>query len=164
MINLDSILKSRRHDFANKGPSSQSYGFSSRHVWMWEVDHKESWVPKNWCFWTVVVEKMLGSPSDCKEIKPVHPKGNQPWISLEGLMLKLKLHYFGHLMWRANSLEETLMLEKGEGKREEGGRGWDNWIASLIQWTWTWENSRRYEGQGGLVCYTPRSGKESDTT
>ena len=66
--------------FANKGPSSQSYGFSSSHVWMWELDHKESWALKNWCFWTVVVEKTLESPLNCKEIQPVHPKGNQSWI------------------------------------------------------------------------------------
>ena len=78
MTNLDSLLK--RKDFANKGPSSQSYGFSSSHVWMWELDHKESWAPKNWCFWTVVLEKCLESPLDCKQIKPVNPKGNQFWI------------------------------------------------------------------------------------
>ena len=75
MTNLDSILKSR-HYFANKGPSSQGYGFSSGHVWMWELDCKESWAQKNWCFWTVVLEKTLESPLDCKEIQPVHPKGN----------------------------------------------------------------------------------------
>ena len=79
MTNLDSILKSR-HYFANKGPSSQGYGFSSSHVWMWESDSKESWIPKNWCFWTVVLEKTLESPLDCKEIQPVHPKRNQSWI------------------------------------------------------------------------------------
>ena len=78
MTNLDSILKSR--DFANKGTSSQSYGFWSSHVWMWEFDYKESWVPKNWCFWIVVLEKTLDSPLDCKEIKPVNPKGTMSWI------------------------------------------------------------------------------------
>ena len=78
MTNLDSILKSR--DITNKGPFSQGYGFSSSHVWMWELDYKESWAPKNWCFWTVVLEKTLESPSDCKEIQPVHPKRNQSWI------------------------------------------------------------------------------------
>ena len=72
--------KKQRHHFANKGLSSQSYGFSSSHVWMWELNHKESWGPKNWCFWTVVLEKTLESPLDCKEIQPVHPKGNQSWI------------------------------------------------------------------------------------
>ena len=73
-------IKKQRHHFANKGPSSQSYDFSSSRVWMWELDHKESWVPKNWCFWTVVLEKTLESPLDCKAIQLVHPKGNQSWI------------------------------------------------------------------------------------
>ena len=77
--NLDSVLKSRHH-LANKGPYSQSYGFSSGHVWMWELDHKEGWVPKNWCFRIVVLEETLESPMDSKEVKPVHPKRNQPWI------------------------------------------------------------------------------------
>ena len=105
MTNLDSIFKSR--DFADKGPSSQSYDFSSSHVWMWELDYKESWGPKNWCFWTVVLEKTLESPLDCKEIQPVHPKEISPEYSLEGLMLKLKLQYFSHLMWRFDSLEKS---------------------------------------------------------
>jgi len=81
MTNLDSVLKSRHH-FANKGPSSQSYGFFSNHVWMRQLDHKESWAPKDWCLWTVVLEKTLGSLLDCKEIQPVHPKGNQSWICI----------------------------------------------------------------------------------
>ena len=76
MTNLDSILKKQRHYFANKVSSSQGYGFSSGHVWMWELDYKESWAPKNWCFWTVMLEKTLESPLDCKEIQPVHPKGD----------------------------------------------------------------------------------------
>ena len=81
MTNLDNILKKHRQNFANKGPSSQSYGFSSSHVWMWELDYKESWAPKNWCFWTVVLEKTLESLLNCK-IKPVNPKGNKSWIFL----------------------------------------------------------------------------------
>ena len=80
MTNLDSILKSRDNYFASKGPSSQGYGFSSSHVWIWEVDYKESWALKNWCFWTVVLEKTLESPLDCKEIQPVYPKGDQSWV------------------------------------------------------------------------------------
>ena len=79
MTNLDSIFKNRDY-FANKGPSSQSYGFSSSHVWMWELDYKESWAQKNWCFWTVVLEKTLESPLDCKQIQLVHPKGDQSWV------------------------------------------------------------------------------------
>ena len=102
---------------------------------MWELDCKESWAPKNWCFWTVVLEKTLESPLGCKEIQPVHPKRNQTWIfigrtdaeaeaerpeySLEGLMLKLKVN-FGHLMWRTDSFEKTLMLGKIEGRRKRG--------------------------------------------
>ena len=80
MTKLDSILKKQRHYFVNKGPSSQGYDFSSGHVWVWELDCEESRVPKNWCFWTVVLEKALESPLDCKEIQPVHSKGDQPWV------------------------------------------------------------------------------------
>ena len=84
---------------------------------MWELDYIESWTLKNWCFWTVVLKKTLESPLDCKEIQPVHPKGNQFWIFIEGLRLKLKLQYFDHLIWRTDSLEKTLMLGKIEGGR-----------------------------------------------
>ena len=80
MTNLDSLLKKQRHYFADKCPSNQHYDFSSSHVWMWELDYKENWAPKNWCFWTVVLEKTLESPLDYEEIKPIHPKGNQAWI------------------------------------------------------------------------------------
>ena len=79
MTNLDSILKSGDITLPTKGLSSQSYGFCSSHVWMWELDYKESWAPKNWCFWTVVLEKTLEGPLDCKEIQPVHSEGDQPW-------------------------------------------------------------------------------------
>ena len=83
-------------------------------------DFKESWAPKNWCFWTVVLEKTLKSPLDCKEIQPVHPKGDESWIFIGRTELKLKLQYFGHLMWRTDSLEKTLMLGKAEGRRRRG--------------------------------------------
>ena len=73
-------IKKQRHYFVNDGPSSQGYGFSSSHIWMWELDYKESWAPKNWCFWIVVLEKTLESPLDCKEIQPDHPKGDQSWV------------------------------------------------------------------------------------
>ena len=86
---------------------------------MWELDYKERWALKNWCFWTMVLEKTLESPLDCKEIQPVHPKGNQSW-TLEGLMLKLKLQYFGHLMWKTDSFEKTLMLGMTAGRRRRG--------------------------------------------
>ena len=118
-------IKKQRHYSNDRGPSSQGYGFSSSHVWMWELDHKEGWLPKNWCFWTVVLEKALESSLDCKEIKPVNPikvllKEISPEYSLEGLMLKMKLHYLGHLMWRTDSLEKTLMLGKIEGGKKRG--------------------------------------------
>ena len=112
------MKQKQRHYFANKGPSSQGYGFSSGYVWMWELYCEESWAPKNWCFWTVELEKTLESPLDCKEIQPVHSKG--PGCSLEGMMLKLKLQYFGHLMRRVDSLEKTLMLGGIEGWRRRG--------------------------------------------
>ena len=97
---------------------SQSYGFSGSHIRMRELDNKEGWALKNWWFWIVVLEKTLKSPLDSKEIKPVNPKGNQPWIFTEGLLLKLQ--YLGHLMQRANSLVKTLMLGKVEVKRRRG--------------------------------------------
>ena len=100
--------------------TSQGYGFSSGHVWMWELDCEGIWALKNWCFWTVVLEKTLESPLDCEEIQPVHPKGDQSWCSLEGLMLKLKLQYFGHLTRRADSFEKTLMLGQIKGRRRRG--------------------------------------------
>jgi len=104
--------------------------FSCGHVWMWELDCEESWALKNWCFWTVVLEKTLVSPLDCKEIKPVHPKGDQSWCSLERLMLRLKLQYFGYLMRIVDSLEKTLMLGGIGGKRK---RGWQRmrWLDGI---------------------------------
>ena len=110
-------IKKLRLHFADKCLYSQGYGFSSSHVWMWELDHKEGWALKNWCFNFVVLEKTLQSSLDSKEIKPVNTKGNQPWISLEGLLLKLKLQYFGHMMQSGDSLEKSLMLGQIEGKR-----------------------------------------------
>ena len=123
----------QRHYFANNGPYSQSYCFYSSYVWMWELDYKESWAPKNWCFWTVVLKKILESPLDCKEIQPANPQGNYPEYSLEGLMLKLKLQYFGHLMRRADSLEKTLMLWKTAGRRRGQQRmRWLDGITDLM--------------------------------
>ena len=97
---------------------------------MWELDYKESWMPKNWCFRTVVLKKTLKSPLDFKEIQPVHSKGDCPGCSLEGMMLKLKLQYFGHLMWRVDSLEKTLMLGGIGGRRR---RGWQRmrWLDGI---------------------------------
>ena len=111
---------------------------------MWELDHKEGCEPKNWFFWIVVLEKTLESSLDCKNTKPVNPKGNQPWIFLG--RTDLKLQYFCHLMGRASSLEKTLMLGKIDARGEGGGQRWDSYIASLTQWTWIWANSRGFVG------------------
>ena len=133
--------------------SSQSYGFSSSHVGMWELDYKESWVPKNWCSWNVVLEKTLQSPLDSKESNQSFLKETSPEYSLEGLTLKLKLQYFGHLMWKANSLEKTLIVGKTEGRRRRGRRGWDGWMASLTQWTGVWASSGSWwwTGRPGIL-------------
>ena len=135
-------IKKQRHYFANKGPSSQSCGFSSSHVWMWELDYKESWAPKNCCFWTVVLEKTLESPLDCKEIQPVYPKGNQSWTFIE--KDRCWSWKSNTLMWRTDSFEKTLMLEKLKVGGEGDDRGWDGWMASLTQWTWVRVNSRSW--------------------
>ena len=115
MTNLDSILKSRYY-FADKGSSSQSYGFSSSHVWMWELDHKEGWVPKNWCFWTVVLEKTLESALDCKEIQPVNPKGNQPWILIGRTGAEAEA--LALILWPPHAKSWVI------GKDSDAGRDW----------------------------------------
>ena len=107
-------IKNPRHYFANRGPSNQSYGFSSGVVWVWDSDHKDSWVLQNWCFWTMVLEKTPENLVDCKDIKPVNPKEISPEYSLKELMLKLKLQYLGHLMQSTASLE----------KDPDGGKYW----------------------------------------
>ena len=146
-------IKKQRHYFANKGPSSQSYGFSSRHVWMWDLHYKESWAPKNWCFWTVVLEKTLVSSLDYKEIQPVHLKEISPEYSLEGLMMKMQLQYFGYLMQRTDSFEKTLMLGKIEGGRRRGRQRMSGWMASETQWAWVWVNSGwwLWTGRPGVI-------------
>ena len=138
-------------------------------VWMWELDHREGWAPKNWCFWTVVLEKAFESPLDCKEIKPVNPKGDQPWIfirktdaEVEALILwppDVKSQIIGKRPWCWERL-------KAEGKEE--GRGWDGCMASLTQWPWVWGNSNFHyledsEGQGSLVCGSPWVTKSQTT-
>ena len=128
--NTDSILKSRDITLPTKVRLVKAMVFPVVMCGC-ELDHKEDWAPKNWCLWTVVLEKTLESPLDCKEIKPVNPEGNQLWIfTPQGLMLKLKLQHFGHLMWRADSLEKTLMLGKIEGRRR---RGWQRmrWLGGI---------------------------------
>ena len=123
-------IKKQRHYFADQDPFSQSYDFSSSHVWMWELDHKEGWVPKNWCFWTVVPRKTLGSPWTARRSNQSILKEISPEYAVEGLMLKLKFQYFGHLMQRTDSFEKTLMLGKIESRRQ---RGWQRirWLDGI---------------------------------
>ena len=127
-------MKKQKHYFAHNGSFSQSYSFSSSHVWMWELDHKESWEL---------------SPLDCKEIKPVHPKGNQSWIFIGRMDAEAE----APILWPpAASLEKTLMLARLKA-REGDDRGWDGWMASLTQWTWVWANTGREwrTGKPGLL-------------
>ena len=151
-------IKKQKYYFANNGLSSQSYGFSSSYVWMWELDYEESWAPKNWCFWTVVLEKTLESLLDCKEISPEY--------SLEGLILKLKLQSFGHLMWRADSLEKILISAGKDWRQEEKGTKEDK----IVGWH-HWLNGHEFEqapggseGQESLVCCRPWGCKGLDMT
>ena len=150
---------------ANKGLSSQGYGFSSGHVWMWKLDCEESWVPKNWCFWTVVLGRLLRVLWTARRSNQSILKEISPGISLEGLMLKLKLQYFGHFMRRVDSLEKTLMLG-GIGDRRRRGRQRMRWLDGItysmdVESEWTPGVS---DEQGGLVCCDSWGHKESDTT
>ena len=159
-------IKKQRHYFANKGPSSQSYGFSSSHVWMWELDHKGSWVPKNRCFWTVVSEKALESPLHSKEIQPVHPKGNQSWIFIGGTDVEAE----APLLWppvkiqRTDPFEKTLMLGKIEGRRIRC-RQRMRWLDDI-----KWLNGHEFEvpghseGQESLACCSSWGCPELDAT
>ena len=158
-------IKKQSHYFADIGPSSQSYGFSSSHVWMWELDHKESLALNNWCFWTVVLEKTLESPLDCKEIQPVHPKGDQSWI----------------FIWRTDAEAEALILWPPDvkswftGKDPDAGKDWrqeekGGTEDEMVGWH-HWLNGHEFEqapgdseGQRSLVCCSPWGRKESDMT
>ena len=132
--------KKQRHYFANKGPFSQSYGFFSSHVWMWELDYKESWTRKNWCFWTVMLEKTLESSLDCKEIKPVHPKGSQSWIFIGWTDAEAE----APILWPPDA--KSQLTEKDpdtrKNRRQKKGAAEDE-IASSAQCIWICANSRR---------------------
>ena len=119
------------------------------------VQWHSGWVPKNWCFRTVVLDKPLESPLDCKEIQPFHSERDQPWVFLEGMTLKLKLQYFGHLMRRVDSLEKTLILGGIGGRRKRGRQRMTCWMASLTPWTWVWLNSRSWwwTGRPGVLRF-----------
>ena len=163
MTNLDSILKSR-HYFADKGLSSQGYGFSSGHVWMWELDYKGSWVLKKWCFWTVVLEKTLESPLDCKDIQPVHPKEDQSWVFIG----RTDAEAATPVLWPSHAKGWLI------GKDSDAGRDWGQEVKGttedeMVGWHhqlnghgfgWT---PGIADGQGGLACCDSWGHKESDT-
>ena len=145
-------IKKHRHHFADKGPYSQNHGFSSSHVWMWELDHKEGLMPKSWCFWTVVLEKALESPLDSRETKPVSPKGHQPWIFIR----KTDAEAEAPILWPPDVKSQLTEKDPDAGKnwrREKGmgDRGWDDWMESPSQWTWVWVSS-------GSCWWTGKSG------
>ena len=165
MTNLGSILKKQRHYFANKGPSSQTCGFPSTHVWVWELDYKESWVPKNWCFWAVVLEKTLWESLRLQGDQTSHPKGNHIWCSI--FIVRTDAEAETLILWPPdvkNSLEETLMLEKFEGRRRRGWTenemvGWHHQLSGH-----EFEQAPKVgDGQGSLACCSPWGCKESDT-
>ena len=147
-------IKKWRHYFVNKGPSSQSYGFSSSHVWMWELDYKQSRAPKNWCFWNVVLESTLESPLDCKEIQPVHPKGDQSWVFIG----KIDAEAETLILWPPDVKNWFIWKDPDAGKewrQEDEGMTEDGdvWMTSPIQWLWVWVNSGSWwrTGRPGML-------------
>ena len=157
-------IKKQRHYFADKGGSNHSYGFSSSHVWMWELDYKEGWAPKNWCFWTVVLEKTLESPLDSREVKPVHPKGNQSWIFLGRIDTEAE----APLVWPPDS-NNWIRKDPDAGKdwrQEAKGMavdkmfGWHHWLDGH-----EFEQALGVgDGHGSLVCCSPWGCKDLDMT
>ena len=166
MTNLDSVLKSRYITLLTKvHPYSQSYGFSNSDVRMWELDHKEGWAPKNWCFQIVMLEKALESSLDCNEIKQASLKENQSWIVIERTDGEAEAPKF----WLPNGKSQLIGKDPDAGedrgqKRREEGREWDGWMTSLTQLTWIWGTLGDSEGQGSLVCCSLWGHKESDTS
>ena len=146
-------IKKQRHYFANKGPSSQGYGFSSSHVWIWELDCEESWVQKNRCFWTVVLEETLESPLDCKEIQPVHPKRDQSWVFIGRTDAEAETPTLATWCEELTHWKRPWCWESLRSGGEGDDRGWDGWMASLTQWAWVWINSgsRWWTGRPGML-------------
>ena len=141
-------IKKQTHYFADKSMSSQSYGFSSSHVWIWKLNYKESWVPKNWCFWTVVLEKTLESPLDCKEIQPVHPKGSQSWMFIGRTDVEAKTP----ILWPPDGKNWLIGKDPDAGKDwrwEEKGTTEDEMVGWDHRLGWTPGDG---DGQGGLGC------------
>ena len=135
------LIKKQRHYFANKGPSSQNYGFSNSQVWMWELDYKENWALKNWRFWTLTLEKTLESPLDCKEFKPVHPKGNQSWVFIGRTDDEAESpNTFATWCEELTHWKRPWCLERMKPE-ERDDRGWGGWVASPTRWTWVWVSS-----------------------
>ena len=157
-------IKRQRHYFSDKGPYSQSYHFPRSYLWIWELNWKESWALKNWCFQITVLEKTLESPLDSKEIKPVNPKGNQLWIFIGRTDAEAE----APILWppdvKSWLTRKDWCWERLRAGGEGDDRGWDGWMASLAQWTWVWESLEDSEGQGSSVCCSPCSYKETDTT
>ena len=158
-------IKKQRHSFVNKGPCSQGYGFSSGHVWMWELYYKESWVPKNWCFWTVVLEKTLESPLDSKKIQPVHPKGDQSWVFTERTDFEAETpilwphHMKSWLIWKDPDAGKDWGQEE-KATTEDEMVGWHHRLSGNgFGWT-----PGVGDGQGGLSCCGSWGHKELDTT
>ena len=158
-------IKKQRHYFANKGPFSQGYGFSSGHVWMWELAYKESWAPKYSCLWTVVLEKTLESPLDCKEIQPVHAKGRQSWVFIGRTDVEVETPVLwppdgkNWLTWKDPDAEKNWRREK-KGMIEDE----DSWMASPTQWRWVWVNSGSWWWTGNPAVLQSMGCKELDTT
>ena len=146
-------IEKQSHYFADKGPFSPAYGFSRSHAWMWELDYKENWASKNWCFWTVCWRRLLRVPWPARRSNQSILKEISPEYSLEGVMLKLKLQYFGYLMWRTDSLEIfPWCWERLKAGWEEDNRGWESWMPHRLdghEFEWT---PGVGDGQGGLVC------------
>ena len=123
---------------------------------MWELDCEEGWAPKSWCIWTVMLEKTLESPLDCKEIQPVHPKGDWSWVFIGRIDAEAETsNILATWWWRVDSLEKTLILGGTGGRRRRDDRGWDGWMALLTRWTWVWVNSRSWlwTGRPGMLWF-----------
>ena len=154
-------IKKQNHYLATKGVYSQSYGFSSSHVWMWELDHKEGWALKNWCFWPVALEKTLESPLDSKEIQPVHPKGNQSWIFIERTNAEAE----APILWPPDTKSQSPWCwERLKAGGEGDDRGQDGWMASPTWWTWVWASSGRWWRTEKPDLLQSMACKESDRT